>query len=102
MSHAVTRAQERYGLCLTGAALSEIAAICADDKRSVLLRHADGGCEERLLVYSETALRVVYNPERRLIVTFLPLKRCYDQKLRGKQPSRAKLRRMREKRARMA
>lgn len=71
MIHAIERAKERYGLELTKADLAQIGKAIVKGK-SVLLGRLECGTERHLVSWKNTALKTVFNPTHRLIITFEP------------------------------
>lgn len=72
--HAILRAKERYGLDLTDLDLGVIAASVAAGKGVLVRRDTDRKPprEEFIVEFRGGAVRVVYSPVTRTIITFLP------------------------------
>lgn len=68
--HARIRAKERYGLDLTDADLCEIVDACLGGK--AVIQRAKAGCTVYIFDRAGTRMVPLIDPERRLLITFLP------------------------------
>lgn len=89
--HAIARAKERYGLEITYGDLRAMEGQCRD--KATVMKDM-GRSRVHLVEHAGVAMKAVYDPESRIIVTFLAKDHnIWNKKRPGKQPRRKNVKR---------
>lgn len=95
IAHAITRAQERYGITLTLLDLQRLAGQC-ERGEAVLLAIDPDGSKHMLVRHGETIMLAIYAPLSRIIITFLPCENRINRRRKWKRMQVGKRERRRD------